>query len=632
MFLTFDTETQGFTKKIICGTVAYRNKKKEIITETFNTKEEIWNCIQRIANEEDKKGRNAYSYAHNLNYDYWRIVPKEQTTLIRKREGKGLVYYRVQKPVIIFQQNEKGKAQLYFLDTMNFWRGGLSEAAKRIGKEKMELPESIQKKLFNDEEQKFTKKEIETIKEYNKKDAIITLELIEYVRDAIKSEGLRVSKLITPGQVAIKMFNQKIRKLGLGRKIFYLHPNTYDGRGRLIKKGRPDSSYKPTTYTEKIWKAGRGGRFQALQIGYYPNCSQIDCNSLYPYAATLIDFPDLDTEQHKMEPLTRLGWEKEELLNRIGVSNCILEKPEEKIGSCPIVQWHENQYPKNKMTLIGSWTHNELRYLESIGYKIKAIKESVIWKSLETNPLKEYMLENYERRKKHSGKKEFYKMIMNNLIGKFCQKNTEYDTKIDGSEQAEQYLKEGWQIIGEYEGEYLYKSPETTKKSKHYLPIVSYTVWAEARKILHQTMNKFKPENVLYTATDSIIYTGKTPGNVTIGTEMGEWKKELENEEVLIYGKNNYMIGKTIKLGGFQKKGITPEAFRKGIIHDRQTILPHAGTDSELWGTMKERISDINLKRTMWYENEERVEYSELLIDEKEEPETLEYYEKEGYL
>ena len=55
MIATFDVETYGFSKDLICGSVAYRDYKKQIQVNTYKTKEELLKRMKEIAEYENAK-------------------------------------------------------------------------------------------------------------------------------------------------------------------------------------------------------------------------------------------------------------------------------------------------------------------------------------------------------------------------------------------------------------------------------------------------------------------------------------------------------------------------------------------------------------------------------------------------
>ena len=108
---------------------------------------------------------------------------------------------------------------------------------------------------------------------------------------------------------------------------------------------------------------------------------------------------------------------KENILEEIGLSHCLIYNKENKYGLLPIRTEIGNYYPKENKYLIGTWTHQELRKAKKEGYEIKKILWSITYKEAKTNPLKNYMEELYKKRQEEQNQfnSYFYKMMMNAL-------------------------------------------------------------------------------------------------------------------------------------------------------------------------------------------------------------------------
>ena len=61
--------------------------------------------------------------------------------------------------------------------------------------------------------------------------------------------------------------------------------------------------FVPLPYRQKVIKAYRGGRVEAFQVGVFENVCAIDANSLYPYSAVNMPFPDIKTQSFIYRPL-----------------------------------------------------------------------------------------------------------------------------------------------------------------------------------------------------------------------------------------------------------------------------------------------------------------------------------------
>lgn len=81
-------------------------------------------------------------------------------------------------------------------------------------------------------------------------------------------------------------------------------------------------------------------------------------------------------------------------------------------------------------------------------------------------------------------------------------------------------------------------------------------------------MIKIPTQDLLYIGTDGILFKGNHLDKFKIGTEIGEYKivkkdgNELKEVNAIVWGKNNYLVGKDIRISGVHKeitKGMTKE-------------------------------------------------------------------------
>ena len=114
------------------------------------------------------------------------------------------------------------------------------------------------------------------------RDTEICLKSILDLKKTIQKEGVNVKRLYTINQVAINYLINEWRQIPQNDYIFW---NSRQGETRR------------TLRADEIHGAYRGGRVEAFQTGKHKKATYIDCNSLYPYSATQIKFPDLRTER-----------------------------------------------------------------------------------------------------------------------------------------------------------------------------------------------------------------------------------------------------------------------------------------------------------------------------------------------
>jgi len=201
----------------------------------------------------------------------------------------------------------------------------------------------------------------------------------------------------------------------------------------------------------------------------------------------------------------------------------------------------------------------------------------------------------YEKRKKSPLGKAFYKLTLNNLAGKMAQRTNIREYKIAdiglGADLEEKgYLP--YTSINEFEN--LYVRDVEKKYGRNYAPIISSYVTATARDILYDEARKIPINDLLYLATDAIIFKGNHLDKYRIDNEMGNMKivkyngKEIKNEKCIIYGKNNYVIGEDVRFSGVKKDFLENYVFGQSKIkYERFKNIKNSGSIKESFGIEK---------------------------------------------
>ena len=81
---------------------------------------------------------------------------------------------------------------------------------------------------------------------------------------------------------------------------------------------------------------------------------------------------------------------------------------------------------------------------------------------------------------------------------------------------------------------------------------------------MYQEFKKIPQKDILYTDTDSIIFTNNHINQFTIGKQLGQFKIEHYKENILLYGHKTYLIGDQITVSGIKPKEITKQQFIQG--------------------------------------------------------------------
>ncbi len=152
-----------------------------------------------------------------------------------------------------------------------------------------------------------------------------------------------------------------------------------------------------------------------------------------------------------------------------------------------------------------------------------------------------------------------YKSMMNSIVGKFSQRETYPNTKyVSGPEEIEEIFLKGreeirnFQTIGSDVCE-LQISPlrQETKENRKSNPIITAFVTSLSRIDMHQNILLLKKAqfDVLYTDTDSLIFTGKTETPLPFETNggLGYFRPEYENlSGFCCIGKKSYAVTSTV--------------------------------------------------------------------------------------
>lgn len=585
--IAVDVETRGLnTQNFIIGCAIKEGSQEE---KYFYKKEDLWNYLLEQGHKAKKRNKNLNVYSHNAQYDFYSYAP-----LFDKN-----IKWFCHRPFIV-SYNENNKELIKFLDTMNIYRMSLASAGELVGYNKMETPEFLKSETHIP-----TKKEIESIKPYLKRDTEIVLKLIQYIKDKCKQNGINIRRFYTINQIAINNLMNVWKNSKTSEDIF----------------SNSNISKAYDTYRAKeIHSAYRGGRVEVFKEGTFKNCMYIDCNSLYPYSATKIKFPKLRTERLYKNPIKMIGLDN--ILYRISVSKACLEKKNESMGCIPIRTNNGNYFPQNKCIIIGTYTNYELAEAVMEGYKIIDIEWSVIWQEADVNPFKKIFKDLYTKRghSKNTFDSFFFKSMMNCAIGKLAQTKTNKIYQWDTVESAEEYLNQKYKIINRKGYNYLYTKEDSNQpKKKYYMPIIPTLINAYARIYMYKQLKKIPSNDLIYTDTDSILATGNHLNKYKISKNMGNFKIVFINKEIITYGKKTLLAGNEIKIAGFRKKGLSKEEFKQGNIKNKKMITILNFSDPSKIGTFKEEERDLNKLKEESITYKEEMGKQNLFIDNNEE-------------
>lgn len=603
MIIAIDIETKGLNaKKFVIGCLLKEKKKKP----TFYTNpKKLWEDVITLGLQEAKNKRTLNVYSHNAQYDtagYIDLTDKHLTFYSNRPFiwGYALTIDECKLHNIPFTKRQElaGKKEIIkFLDSMSIYKGSLAKLGLLLNIPKKEMP----KELLNTRT-KVTKKLLKKTEPYVQQDTNICLQGILHMKKLLKEEDTPIKRLYTINQIAIGQLLRRLQALPeeQTQHLFY---------------NRKLGIMHRTFRSKEIHAAYRGGRVEAFKTGTHNNVTYLDCNSLYPYILMNMDIPDLRSERKHWRPLDH--WTIQETISPIGLSRALLKNNKNKLGLLPIRTIKNTYYPEENTYLLGTYTNTELQTALQEGYDILAIEWTIHYKK-GTNPFTKIFNELYEKRKRTPQELQnwVYKMFMNGAIGKMAQHRTGQEILIDDVDNAKTYLAQQYEIIRGIKNQYMYRKDTNTKKKKYYVPIIPTLVNAQARLYLYKELKKIPKKDLLYTDTDSIIFTGNHKEKITKrGTELGEYKTVYEKEKIIIYGKKTYAIGQEIKISGFRKRDMTLEQFEKGIVTSKQQITINTAKKLEDVGTFTTEKRDLH-KQQRAHENVRKLlKEQRLLID-----------------
>lgn len=407
--------------------------------------------------------------------------------------------------------------QLSFKDTLNHWKLGVKEMGERIGLKKLE----VKNENFNDEI-------------YCKRDTEIVYIFVSEMNKKYKSIGARLKSTI--GGTALDLYDRVYSPMvnePLPKNILeYLKNALYGGR------------------TECFFNAPISGKIQCY-----------DYNSLYPSVMHDNAYPDISYFEEKID------------LNLEGVSHVTVISPDSRIPYLPYRFNSALCFPIGRFS--GFYTNFELRRAIDLGYEIEKIHSGVVFPNKTYYPFKNFVSIMYKNRleaKKNGDNllQETYKLLMNNLFGKFGQSNEK--TKIIPYEKTKEienllkttpceFLNNGQLLLVKELGDY--------PKHTNYI-WAAYTTAYGRNKLYNSLVQCDENAKLLYCDTDSVFFESKK----TIfkdSKELGAFKLENTFEFAYFKGLKNY---KLIDIEGtkFYKVRGVPKKQAAEFFETKQTI------------------------------------------------------------
>jgi hypothetical protein len=416
--------------------------------------------------------KRIFATAHNASFDIGALLGTDVFELMKGYAVSGWKGKIVDgnSCFAILRHKETGR-KLTIADSMAWFKGSLKTVASTyFGSElqKYQAPEYLGRRGPKNN------KEWNEFCNYAEQDALIQFNLTKLIAGLCKEGDVSVS--LTPAQLSGKVFLHS-----------YLKDRLFLPSLRLL---------------EFIAKTYHGAQFTAFGRGSFENIYYYDINSLYPFAAMNVPLNFSNTKLEKMSlQQIEQGW--------CGFVGCKFEFSEGEQYPClPQVRMLDNTrkivFPRRGISYC---TTEELKLALKKGATIHKLMGYGWFPEQQdiNHPLGEYMRDIYARKQQLDEAKEkgiilscaennrryYYKLLLNSLIGKFCQRNTIWlkDIEVAGN---------------------LFK------------PEFGSLILSKARAIINELTSKY---SAIYSDTDCLM----TPHSLPTGSKIGELKNELGN-------------------------------------------------------------------------------------------------------
>ena len=535
-FIFFDTETkEEITEKendtwlkkeltLKLGWALYWNRLtdyKEWFEIKNNNTKKFWDWVEHFESEK------IILFAHNTAFDL--RVCDGLNELIIKRKYKEDFFYNEGKSFIMHLSKEHKKIMLW--DTSNY----VSLPLEKIGKSLKIKKLKINFKNCSDEE----------LSIYCKNDVLIIYELVKQLIDFLIEFDLTKLKPTASG-LAFNCFTHKFYKQKKNPILIHAWENAVNLE-RMSYKGGITDCFKIGTYTEPLHK--------------------LDINSMYPHIMVNNDFPTeiifySNTKQLDKKELKKLMLKTIKNKKFICIAECKIYLPENKSYIISKQKFNKQEkilFLQGKFSV--SLAQPELEYVLKNG-KILEVKSLAIYKK--RNIFKDYMNFFYSKRLEYKKSKPafalFCKSMMNNLYGKFAQRETKTVIISENEKPAIRRFKEidlkNKQHTCIQFGKVIKKILKTEKNSPESFTAISSFVTSHARMYLVKLIEETNRQNIFYTDTDSLIINDfglQNIKNYLDDNKLGYLKNEGTSTYTKIIAPKYYLFNEETKCKGVRK-------------------------------------------------------------------------------
>lgn len=521
----------------------------------------VYKCFtekdKMIAYMEKHVDKDTYVYATNNSFDHYALFGHRQDFFKEPPLMRGS---------LLINAKYHG---INTFDTRSYTKAGVEAIGVMLGIPKKSLNkfmsnEEYMKKYFNkrllQDSYKFRK-----ARAYNKIDCMITREFIVGFQKLLNELGGTLK--CTIGSCAMDLFKRK-----------YLSQDIQHEYQKKFSDGKP--------LKELLSEAYHGGRtelFKRTNPNHPHNLSKTyyyyDFNSLYP-SVMLEAFPQPSSchlSYHKRGLLS-----VNSILNYEGVSAIEGVCPYMTYPILPMVVDHKLKFCVGKIE--GAFTHLELRAFLKAGGRIEKIYRTACYTKTFT-PFTKWVQELYDLRLRFDNEnntiyKEIIKLLLNNLYGKFFQRNIKNMEFIHINDRNDDDLSQEGFTFDRNMG-FGYKETPKESNQTFIIPIIAVYVTAFARMKLY---DKLVALQGIYCDTDSIL----TDVNIPYSKNLGDVKLEYEFDHIDLFLPKTYkLFDKTHKKWVYRTKGI-----RLGSDKDDDYTKIRTGKPvrQRRFGTIKESI------------------------------------------
>ncbi len=460
-------------------------------------------------------------YAHNGGgFDY--------VNLLVYLFGAGIKFEAMLKQSKIFCFWMEEKPHIRFVDSFNIFQSSLEKVTASFAEvEKLEIDKSNYSDMRG-----FKERERDIYYQYLERDCVSLYQAIIKMKYLV-NEIYHLGNLpLSIGGISMRLFQRAFLK----EKIV-----------------TPSKTEKEFTFNAYV-----GGRCEYLGFGnhnsngWYSNVNGYDYNSHYPAQMLANEFP-----------IRRGIYVADFVRDNEGlIENGIYAvKFRQGAGRIPLLQTCEGDYDFEGF---GSFTHLELNEIERTGGKVTC---GAGYYYPETAPIFDDFVNYFYGKKLEFTKMSdaarviFYKWTLNNLYGKFGQRDEVESLKALTRAQADEALESGIEINEFYQIDDNNAFYDVRQEKKCYtsFPAIACMITASARIALNRALESCK--NPLYCDTDSIHCQDVLPKEM-LGDDLGKLKIEFFGTSARYGGKKSYEIqGDKKRQKGIPKDAVTAEFF-----------------------------------------------------------------------